>query len=182
MGLWRRRLGDSRSVKRATGAGGGTDDARVDADATLPPLRLDRGADPVFDDPDDGWPQDPPRSRSWQPWTALALAVIVGAVAGVVGANARNDALQQSRVELIGGAVQIHGPADPNAEDMWAAEFSVFNSGQREVEVLEVAIEGWTFIDHGGTRDSVVTAAADGRRGRSGSRPTATRVPRRTAR
>ncbi|NDL57756.1 hypothetical protein [Phytoactinopolyspora mesophila] len=160
MGLWRRRPDDARSIEHAADVSGPRTHNRSADDARLPPLDLDRGA-PGAPGESDQWPGEPPSVRSWRPWAALGLALVVGATAGVVGTNARHDAIQQSRVELVGGTVHIDGTGTANSADTWTAEFSVFNAGQRAVEVMELEIEGWVFVGHGGSRESVVAEPAD---------------------
>ncbi|TDD64894.1 hypothetical protein E1262_26905 [Jiangella aurantiaca] len=101
----------------------------------------------------DAAPEPPPADRReraalaagrWR-WVAVALAFVVGAVVGLVVADAREDAARQGRVELFGGAVQpvVIDGGRPRGE----LTVTLLNAGDHPVEIVGVEVEGMTLAD-----------------------------------
>ncbi|WP_166344910.1 hypothetical protein [Phytoactinopolyspora limicola] len=133
-----------RSTASSAGAASETG-ARGDDDAHLPPLRLNIEDAPSGDLHHTGHVAG---SRSWQRWIGLGVALAIGAAIGVVGTNARHDALQQSRIELVGGALDVQfPPQDPGDGGPLRALYQVFNASQREIEIVSVDVAGWEQVN-----------------------------------
>ncbi|AYY11754.1 hypothetical protein EF847_02435 [Actinobacteria bacterium YIM 96077] len=131
-------------------------------DVTQPPhLHLDPSSDETEIDPSSDDDTVPLRR-----WLGFALALALGAAAGVVGTNAHHEAVERSHVELIGGHATVElnqsldalepssespnadasgpgGGADTDADTEWRAELLVFNGGQRSIELADLEINGW---------------------------------------
>ena len=104
---------------------------------SLPPLRLD-GPPPADDE------EGPP---SWRRWAALAVAVTVGMVVGVLVSNARHEAADvtaaEEEVRLVAGIPEITFIQAP-AVDL---SFPLYNAGPLDVVVHSARPEGWTIVD-----------------------------------
>ncbi|HEU0213931.1 MAG TPA: hypothetical protein VFR13_07605 [Jiangellaceae bacterium] len=110
---------------------------RAEPARSLPTLHL--GGPPPSDDED-----GPP---SWWRWGALAIAVVVGLVAGVLVSNARHEAADvtaaEEEVRLVAGNPQITFIQAP-AVDL---SFPLYNAGPLDVVVLGARPEGWRNVD-----------------------------------
>lgn len=75
-------------------------------------------------------------------WLAVSLALLAGVVIGVVVKDARNDALQRSRVDLVAGSaeVRLSGGDRPLPE---ALVVSLLNTGPQAVDVVRVDVDGF---------------------------------------
>jgi hypothetical protein len=110
---------------------------RGSSSRSLPPLRLD-GLPPADDE------EGPP---SWRRWAALAVAVTVGLVVGVLVSNARHEAADvtaaEEEVRLVAGIPEITFIQAP-AVDL---SFPLYNAGPLDVVVHSARPEGWTIVD-----------------------------------
>jgi hypothetical protein len=91
----------------------------------------------------DGVVGEPPPSRAtghggpWR-WVALAAAVAVGVLLGVVVSGARHDAAELNEVGVVlGGVTGMSGPGEPAA-----ASVQLLNVGEREIEILGFGADG----------------------------------------
>ncbi|NED95763.1 hypothetical protein G1H11_10605 [Phytoactinopolyspora alkaliphila] len=143
MGRWARSHRDDAAATH----GSGTDDVPV-----YSPMHLNAD-DPVYELSGD----DASDNRPWRQWLGLGLALVVGAVAGVIGANARHDAAEQGRIELVAGRVvdvELASSLDPRAP-IWRADLMIFNAGSTPVDVLYVDVNAWRRPDDGRQPDPV---------------------------
>lgn len=144
MQRWRRGRNDRAAT---TSPGSAAEPDGAGSEDHLPPLRLDLSND-------DADTSDVPMvqghgGQPWWRWAGFGMALLVGAVGGVIGTNARHDAEEQARIELIGGHVGIEAArADGRPAQSWVAEFVIFNSGQQDVEVTGFELDGWTMAEN----------------------------------
>ncbi len=113
----------------------GTDDERT------VPLELGTVGPPSADDD----AENPRPIPQWRLWTGLGAALIVGAVVGIVANNARNDAAEYAEVGLVRGTVDVEfgSPLSSNAQRL---SINLVNTGPRELEILDVDVDGFTSV------------------------------------
>lgn len=107
----------------------------------LPPLDLGlRGPD----DPPAGQPMDddgPDGRNHWRWWLALGMALVAGATAGAIGANACNDAMDRNEIMLVAGEVAAEELADGASS---LVGFGVYNASEFSVKIESFEVDGWT--------------------------------------
>ncbi|SDU22103.1 hypothetical protein [Jiangella alkaliphila] len=119
------------------------------------PLELGTVGPPSADDDDAENSRPIPR---WRLWTGLGAALVVGAVVGIVANNARNDAAEYAEVGLVRGTVDVEfgSPLSSNAQRL---SINLVNTGPRELEILEVDVDGFTSVPNPDGEDRPVSVA-----------------------
>lgn len=72
-------------------------------------------------------------------WAGLGAALVIGAVVGVVGANARETTAEYGQVELIAGTAEVVTSVD----DLQLITVNLVNTGPRDIDILDVDVNGF---------------------------------------
>lgn len=93
---------------------------------------------------------------SWQRWAGLGVALLVGAVVGVVANNARDEAAEYGEIDLVRGTVEVEY-GSPLSSDTQRLSVNIVNSGPRVIEILSIEVDGFRTAT-GGSDTRPVTA------------------------
>ncbi|NED95758.1 hypothetical protein G1H11_10580 [Phytoactinopolyspora alkaliphila] len=111
----------------------------MDDEESLPPLRIDR------EEAEGGAPgnRSADNRGAARQWIVAGLALLVGVLVGVVGVNARNDAIERNRVDLVAGGVELEflGTGSPLARVRMG--LNVLNRGSHPIEAVQMSLPGW---------------------------------------